>query len=230
MRSPPLSGFLRSITMTNLSEKLLVENTWSARQAYGMAVGCLLVGLVIGYLLRGSQSPHVTVRQQSASAASAELPQGHPMPTMEQMKAMGDQRAAPLLEKLKTDPNNPKLLSEIGTIYKATHQFQQAESYYQKALKSDPKNAELRGDLGACLYYTGDVEGAIAQLQQSLKNKPNDANSLFNLGVMKWQGKKDADGAIAAWRQLLKSNPELEPTKKAQVQQMIAEVGKGPQS
>src|SRR5215831_20866071 len=98
MRSPLLPGFLRSITrsitMTNLSEKLLVENTWSARQAYGMAVGCLLVGLVIGYLLRGSASPHVTVRQQSAPVASAELPQGHPMPTMEQMKAMGDKQAA----------------------------------------------------------------------------------------------------------------------------------------
>lgn len=216
--------------MTNLWEKTRAENTWPARQGYGMAVGCLLVGLVIGYLFRGSASPHISVAQQSAPTASAEPPQGHPMPTMEQMKAMGDKQAAPLLDKLKADPDNPRLLSQIGTIYKATHQFQEAEHYYRKALKSDPRNAELRGDLAACLYYTGDVEGAIAQLQQSLKNKPNDANSLFNLGVMKWQGKKDANGAIAAWHQLLKSNPKLEATRKTQVEQMIAEVGKGHQS
>jgi len=140
------------------------------------------------------------------------------------------QPGGPVYQKTQDLPEQPQAASEIGTIYKATHQFQQAESYYREALQSDPKNAELRGDLAACLYYTGDVEGAIAQLQQSLKNQPNDANSLFNLGVMKWQGKKDADSAIAAWRQLLKSNPNLEPTKKAQVQQMIAEVGKGRRS
>ena len=41
------------------------------------------------------------------------LPGGHPMPTMEQMKAMADVNAAPLLEKLKTDPKNAKLLLQV---------------------------------------------------------------------------------------------------------------------
>lgn len=202
---------------------------WTVRQVYGMAAGCLILGLVIGYLFRGSESPKAAVIAAPSASAASDMPAGHPMPTMEQMKAMGDKQAAPLLEKLKADPNNPKLLSEIGSIYKATHQFQDAESYYQKAVKGDPANPELRGNLAACLYYTGNIEGAIEQLQQALKSKPNDANSLFNLGVMKWQGKKDAPGAIAAWRQLLKSNPKLEPAKRTQVEQMIAEAGKGHQ-
>jgi cytochrome c-type biogenesis protein CcmH/NrfG len=30
---------------------------------------------------------------------------------------------------------------------------------------------------------------------------------LFNSGIVKWQGKKDAKGAIADWEQLLKTNP-----------------------
>ncbi|HKS75984.1 MAG TPA: tetratricopeptide repeat protein [Terriglobales bacterium] len=212
--------------MTDHSPDVTADNTWSTRQVYGMAVGCLLLGLVIGYLFRGSESLKAPAVQ---SAAPAE-PSPHPMPSMEQMKAMGDKQAAPLLAKLKADPNNAELLAQVGNIYKATHQFQEAENYYQKSVKADPRNSTVRGDLAACLYYTGDIDGAIAQLQESLKNNPKDANSLFNLGVMKWQGKKDAPGAVAAWQRLLKSNPDLEESKKNQVQQMIADVGKGSKS
>ncbi len=202
---------------------------WPTRQVYTMAVGCLLLGLVIGYLFRGSASPtasaNVGAPPQAASQSPHDMPQ---MPTMEQMKSMGDKKAAPLLEKLKTDPNNAALLAQIGTIYKATHQFKDAEDYYGKSLKADPSNVATRGDLAACLYFTGDIDGAIDQLQQALKVTPSDANSLFNLGVMKWQGKKDAAGAIAVWRQLLQANPGLEPAKKSQVEKMIAELSQPP--
>ncbi len=77
------------------------------------------------------------------------------MPTLEQLKIMGDKKAAPLFEKLKADPNNAALLAQIGAIYKATHQFKDAEDYYSKSLKADPGNVATRGDLAACLYFTG---------------------------------------------------------------------------
>ena len=191
-----------------------------------MAVGCLLLGLIFGYLFRGSENP----KANGAQTASTAEPSPHPMPTMEQMRVMGDKQAAPLLEKLKADPNNAELLAQVGSIYKATHQFKEAESYYQKSVKSDPRNSAVRGDLAACLYYNGNIDEAIGQLQESLKNNPSDANSLFNLGVMKWQGKKDGPGAVAAWQRLLKSNPDLDESKKSQVEQMIAEVSKGSRS
>ena len=53
------------------------------------------------------------------------------------------------------------------------------------------------------------MDGAISQLQTALQYDPKDANSLFNLGMIKWQGKQDGKGALAAWRELLKSNPQL---------------------
>ena len=195
-----------------------------------MAVGCLFLGLVIGYLFRGSAGPTVSAVTTTA-AADLHAPQGMTqMPTLDQLKNMGDKKAAPLLEKLKADPDNASLLAQVGTIYKATHQFKEAEDYYGKSLKIDPKNVATRGDLAACLYFTGDMDGAIDQLQQALKTSPKDANSLFNLGVIKWQGKKDKAGAVAAWRQLLKSNPDLEANKKMEVEKMIADIGKTPAS
>jgi cytochrome c-type biogenesis protein CcmH/NrfG len=224
-----LAGSNEAERMTIPAPQTETQNSsWPTRQVYGMAVGCLLLGLVIGYLFRGSASP-ATASAAPAQSADPHSPQGmQQMPTLDQLKSMGDKKAAPLLEKLKTDPENAALLAQIGTIYKATHQFKDAEDYYGKSLKADPKNVATRGDLAACLYFAGDIDGAIDQLDQSLRISPKDANSLFNLGVMRWQGKKDAAGAISAWRELLKTNPELATDKKSQVEKMIAELSKPP--
>jgi cytochrome c-type biogenesis protein CcmH/NrfG len=201
--------------------------TWPAKQVYGMAALCLLVGLAVGYLFRGSQSLAPPVQQASAARPNAApAGMGGHMPSLMDMKAMADKQAAPLLEKLKSDPNDKGLLMQVGQIYKSTHQFKEAAGYYGKATQVDPKNVPLRTELASCLYYDGDVDGAISQLQQSLQYDPKDANSLFNLGVIKWQGKQDAKGALGAWHELLKSNPQLSSDRKAAVQNMIAEVQK----
>ena len=197
---------------------------WRASQVYTMAIVCLVVGLAIGYLFRGSQSQAPITPSQTVAANNGPTPGMHQMPSLEQMKHMADTKAQSLLEKLKTDPNNSDLLFQLGTIYKSTHQFKEAMDYYDKASKIDPKNIAIRTELASCMYYTGDVEGAIAQLQQSLKQNPKDVNSLFNLGMIKWQGKQDASGALAAWQELLKSNPQLSADRKATVEKMIAEV------
>ena len=200
-------------------------SVWQAKQVYAMAVICLAVGLAIGYLFRGSQSP-VAPASPAANAqpsAAASGMGGH-MPSLEEMKQMADKQAAPLLEKLKSDPNNSDLLIQVGKIYNSTHQFKEAAGYYDKALQVDPKNVAIRTEMASCLYYSGDVDGAISQLQQSLHYDPKDANSLFNLGMMKWQGKQDSKGALAAWQELLKSNPQLSADRKATVQKLMADV------
>jgi cytochrome c-type biogenesis protein CcmH/NrfG len=189
-----------------------------------MAVVCLVFGLAIGYLFRGSQpaAPPAQAPDQSQQTVPAGNMAGH-MPSLEQMKHMADKKAAPLLEKLKSEPTNSDLLFRVGKIYEATHQFKDAVGYYDKALKADPKNVPIRTEMASCMYYTGDVDGAIGQLQQALQYDPKDANSLFNLGLIRWRGKQDAKGALAAWRELLKSNPQLSPDRKAQVQKLIAD-------
>jgi len=146
------------------------------------------------------------------------------MPSLDDMKHMADKKAEPLLEKLKADPNNHDLLEQVGKIYQATHQFKEAAGYYERALKTEPKNTAIRTEMASCLYYNGDIEGALDQLQQGLRDNPKDANSLFNLGMIKWQGKQDAKGALSAWRQLLKTNPQLSAERKAQVEKLIADV------
>ena len=205
---------------------------WKATQVYGMAVISLVVGLAIGYLFRGSQSaapaaqPPVAAAEASGQASphTGAMSTGGKMPSLEEMKGMADNKAAPLLEKLKSDPTNKDLLVQVAKIYTSTHQFKEAVFYYDKAVQVDPKNVALRTQLASTLYYNGDVDGAIGQLQKSLQYDPKDANSLFNLGMIKWQGKQDGKGALAAWQLLLKSNPQLKDDQKATVQKLIADV------
>ncbi len=196
---------------------------WPAPQVYVLAVASLLVGLAFGYFLLGKDAtPSVSRTQASVSMGNpSAVPIAHPKMSLEQMKQMADVQASSLLEKSKSDPKNAGLLMQIAGIYQASHQFKEAATYFEKALKIDPKNVPARTQMASCLYYSGDVDGALSQLNQSLQYNPNDANSLFNLGMIKYQGKKDPKGAIAAWQQLLKTNPNLD--RKPIVEQMISD-------
>ena len=191
-----------------------------ASRVYPLAAAALVVGLALGYFGIGAKmAPNAS--GAASPLAKATMPGGHPKPTMEQMKAMADVKAAPLLEKLKTTPKDAKLLAQVAALYASTHQFKDAATYYNKSLQVDPKNVTTRTELASSLYYSGDADGAISELQQALKYSPNDVNALFNLGMIKYRGKDDAAGAIAAWQQLLKAHPDLD--RKAAVEQLIAE-------
>ncbi|MGA2905202.1 MAG: tetratricopeptide repeat protein [Candidatus Korobacteraceae bacterium] len=200
---------------------------WKPAQTYTMAAVCLIIGLVIGYFLRGSASQPVApavasegTQPQPTQAAPAGMGQQR-MPTLDEMKQMADKQVAPLLAQLKNDPNNADLLNQIGTMYRATHQFKTAIDYYQKSLAINPKNVGARTDMASCLYYLGDVDGALAQLDKSLTYDPKHAGTLINIGIIKWKGKNDVDGAVAAWQKMLKLNPDFQD--KEMIEHMISE-------
>ncbi len=206
-------------------EQPTASNEWQGKHVYLMALICLGLAVAIGYFFRGSQlsSNKPSVSATAKPAASVGNAQGQ-MPTLEHMKQMADKTAEPLLEKLKADPNNPALLNQVGMMYRATHQFKQAVTYYQKALEIDPKNAAVRTDLASCLYYEGDIDGALAQLNQSLTYDPKFAGALMNIGIIEWKGKNDPKSAVGAWKKLLKLNPDF--PQRGQVEKLIAQVQK----
>jgi tetratricopeptide (TPR) repeat protein len=70
------------------------------------------------------------------------------------------------------------------------------------------------------LRYSGNADKALSELQTSLKYKPGHPQTLFNLGWVRWQGKADPKGAVEAWQQLLKANPDY--PQKDQVEKYIA--------
>jgi tetratricopeptide (TPR) repeat protein len=196
-----------------------IAYTWRSTQAYAMAVVCLGAGMAVGYFARGTQAA-APVKQAMTSDPHASAPEHLPMPTLDQMKQMGDTAAAPHIEKIKSNPQNFEALNNAGKVYRATHQFKEAAGYYQKALEIDPKNAAVRTDLASCLYYTGDVDGALAQLDKALSYDPTFYGALLNAGIIKLQAKHDVNGAIGSWEKIVRADGD--PRHKQTAQKLIA--------
>lgn len=197
--------------------------SFSATMLYAV---CLIVGLLIGYLIHGNTGrieKSATVSGRGGEQAAASMPHGmaSQMPTLEQMKGMADKKAEPLLEQLKADPKNAKLLFQVGKVYESAHQFKEAASYFDQSLAEDPKDINVLAEKASCLYYLGDADSAVAALNTALQYSPNDPRALFNLGMVRWQSKGDAKGAIELWQKLLKTNPKLPSQNKAQVETLI---------
>jgi tetratricopeptide (TPR) repeat protein len=202
-------------------------SSWTGTQAYVLAIICLVVGVAIGYLVRGSASPaqNTAVAQQPAAAPAATggMAAGQ-QPTPEQMKHMADKQAETLLAQLKDKPNDPQLLYNVGNVYYDTQQYPEAISYYEKSLAQNSNSADVRTDLGTAYFYSGDVDRALAEFDQVLKKNPTHANALFNQGMVRWKGKMDVAGAVSSWKKLLETNPTYEH--RDQVQAFISQAEK----
>lgn len=201
----------------NIKSQSTTSIAWTSAQAYLLAAFCLLLGVALGYLFRGSASPAT-----SASAASTMQPgsaaQGQ-QPSAE-AQAMVEQSAAPLLEAINKNPNDYDSLVKLGNVFYDGQQFANAIQYYERALAIQPENVDVRTDMGTAYWYSGNADKALSELQTSLKYKPGHPQTLFNLGWVRWQGKADPKGAIEAWQQLLKANPDY--PQKEQVEKYIA--------
>ena len=200
---------------------------WTSVQVYVLSAVCLVIGIAVGYLFRGSAPPQAPANIAPVAANPA-VTQAQAPPEMsaaqvapDQMKRMADVKAAPLLDKLKQNPNNPEILAQLGGIYFAARQFGEATQYFEKSAKLKP-TANLLTTLSSAYYYSGSGDKAIAALNQALQIDPKFANALYNLGMLKWQLKGDTQGALDAWGKLLKAHPNH--PNRAQVEKMIARV------
>jgi cytochrome c-type biogenesis protein CcmH/NrfG len=197
------------------------QSSWTATQAYGLAVFCLLLGVVLGYLFRGSASPaNDLAATQAASSAPSGMNDASGKPTPEQQKAMVDRAATPLLDAVNRNPNDFEAVVDLGNVYYDGNQYPDAIKYYQRALEINPSNADVRTDLGTAYWYMGDADRALTEFKKSLKIRPNHPGTLFNMGIVEWQGKMDPAGAVMAWQTLLKENPNY--PQRQQVEELIA--------
>lgn len=196
----------------------------SSTQAFASAVLCLILGIAGGYLIRRSRANINTapapVAVTSVPSAPVSMPPAQ-SPLPDQLKGIADTQATVKLEQLKSDPNNVALVTDLGNIYYDSKQYPKAIEYYKRSLKLQPKDADVRTDMATAYWFSGDADTAITEFNTALIYSPTKANTLFNLGIVKWQGKHDAQGAVSAWQKLLDANPNYE--NKAKVLELIAQ-------
>ncbi|MBI3670691.1 MAG: tetratricopeptide repeat protein, partial [Acidobacteria bacterium] len=157
--------------------------TWTSREAYLLALVCLMLGLVVGYMFRGSAAVPgaVPVTTAGVTPPAGASPAPSAPPTAESLQPL----AAPLLAALKADPKNADTLVQLGNLYYDNHVYPQAIEYYTRALELRPNDPNVRTDLGTAFWYSGFAEKAVAEYQKSLAANPTHANTLFNVGVVR---------------------------------------------
>lgn len=195
---------------------------WSSQHALLLSVACLMAGIAGGWFIRGgptvaaSNAAKAGVSVATTASAAAEV-----APAV-RLRQMADAQAAPLLDKLRSDPKNPDLLTNIGNLYYDAQLYPVAIDYYGRALTQRPSDVSVRTDMGTADWYMGNADSAITEFNKALTFAPNSPNTLFNLGLVKWKGMKDGPGALVEWKKLLAVNPKYEA--KDKVVQMMAEV------
>jgi len=202
-------------------QAISLQRQWTSRQALILATLCLALGIAAGWVIRGFQgtaSPQTAIPKQASPVSAADAQQQ----TGAQLRQMADAQAAPLFAKLRSNPNDSDAVIAVGNLYYDAQQYPIAVDYYRRALQARPSDSSVRTDMATAYWYLGNVDQAIAEFNKALAYAPTNPNTLFNLGLVKWQAKHDGAGAIADWQKLLNANPEYE--QKDKVLQMLSEV------
>jgi tetratricopeptide (TPR) repeat protein len=173
----------------------------------------VLFGIIVGYLLGASQAPAATAATAAAPAAAQAAPAA----------LVNEQELQAYRSILAADPTNLKANVELGNRLYDAGRYSEAIPYYQQAFTSDPKNVSVSTDLATALFYAGRADDALAQFDRSLRIDPKHAQTLFNVGIVRRDGKQDKKGAVEAWTRLLDANPSYPDA--AKVRTMIAELG-----
>jgi cytochrome c-type biogenesis protein CcmH/NrfG len=213
-------------------EKQSSKTQWTSVQVYVMSLACLLIGVSVGYLYRGSTSAPQTQAVSGPVGSQGQMSHGQlptsgaaagaqSMPSAEQMKQMADKKVAPLLEQLNDHPKDIETLKRVGTFYFAAHQFGESEKYYKRMADVKP-TADALTNLSNAQFYNGEKDKAIGSLESALKSDPGYPDALYNLGMLEWKVRGNTQGALACWQKLIKLNPGHPG--RAQVEKMIARV------
>ncbi len=163
-----------------------------------MGIAGLCAGALMGFVLGTTQSRAYVAPVLQAAAAPALAPAA-PIVNEGELQAYRNILAS--------DPKNAKAATEIGNRLYDAGRYAEAVNYYQQAFQTDPKNVSLSTDLGTALWYLGRADEALAQFERSLAIQPDHPQTLFNMGIVRADGKQDYAGAIQAWEKLLASNP-----------------------
>ena len=175
------------------------------------AIATMMFGGLAGYIIaveNGRTAPPTV-------AATTAPPQAAPAPIVDESELRAYR------EILAGDPKNAAAAMKAGNLLYDAQRYVEAIGFYQQAFALNPSDINVSTDLGTALWYAGRADEALAQYERSLAINATHAQTLFNMGIVRADGKPDYVGAVSAWATLLKTNPDYPAV--ARVQSLIAD-------
>ena len=195
----------------------------------------ILFGVMLGWVIGSQQASRRGATQvqlqQSAPAPAPASPADQPAGGANTTPPPLDEGKVQSLQTIiKSDPKNAGAYVQLGNTYFDAQRYSDAVKWYEEGIKLDPKNPDASTDLGVSYYYSGRTDDALKQFEYSLKLNPKHAKTLFNKGIVLAFGKRDLEGASAAWKQVVQLAPGTPEAQAAAqgLQGIAAAQGRGP--
>lgn len=175
-----------------------------------------LFGLSAGYVVATQLALEPTADAPSSAAAPTTPASGGATP------ALADEEELQALRTLLSrDPENVGAAVALGDRLYDAGRFAEAVPYYRTAMQLDPTNVNVSTDLGTALFNSGRPDDALAQYERSLAIDGDHAQTLFNIGIVSFEGKSDPRRAIDSWQELLATHPTY--PERARVEGLLAQ-------
>jgi tetratricopeptide (TPR) repeat protein len=115
---------------------------------------------------------------------------------------------AALREVLRRDPGNYQTLVYLGHAHFALGEARPAAEAYLQALAIDNRDPSVWSDLGIMYRQLKDVGRTVESFRRAMATDPGHAASRMNLGLVLFHDLGDREGALQAWEELLRLEPE----------------------
>jgi cytochrome c-type biogenesis protein CcmH/NrfG len=177
-------------------------------------VGGVTVGIL--WMTKGAEKPAMV---QAPPTAAPGAPA--PAPTARESIEAASQ-VKTLKEIVKKDPKNLPAWVELGNLYFDTDQPKEAIDAYSHYLAVKPDNPDVRTDMGIMYRKLGQFDKALDEFRKAAQSDPKHVNSRYNIGLVLLHDKQDMQGAIKAWEEYLRVDPNSEKAQRirAQIQKM----------
>jgi len=177
-------------------------------------IGGVTVGIL--WMTKGSEKTAMVQKPQMA-------PPGAPAPAPPARDSIeAASQVQTLKEILKKDPKNLPAWVELGNLYFDTDQPKEAIEAYSRYLAVKPDNPDVRTDMGIMYRKLGQFDRALEEFRKAARSDPKHVNSRYNIGLVLLHDKQDIQGAIKAWEEYLKVDPNSEKSQRirAQIEKM----------
>jgi cytochrome c-type biogenesis protein CcmH/NrfG len=187
-----------------------------------IVVIAFLVGFITGAtvaILKGTSGVEKAVTvQKPQMVPQAVPPSAPPGPSPREVAS----KIETLKDIVKKDPKNLPAWVELGNLYFDRNQPKEAIEAYSQYLAVKPDHPDVRTDMGIMLRALGQFDRAIEEFRKASQSDPKHANSRYNIGIVLLHDKQDIKGAVKAWEDYLKVDPNSERAKrvKAQIEKM----------
>jgi tetratricopeptide (TPR) repeat protein len=188
-----------------------------------IVVIAFLVGFISGAtvaILRGTKGAEKTAMVQKPQMALPGAPAPAAPPPRDSIEAASQVQT--LKEIVKKDPKNLPAWVELGNLYFDTDQPKEAIEAYGRYLAVKPDNPDVRTDMGIMYRKLGQFDRALEEFRKAARSDPKHVNSRYNIGLVLLHDKQDIQGAIKAWEEYLKVDPNSEKSQRirAQIEKM----------